>query len=321
MKNDKCTGRIHHPKRAARLGTPVRSRFCNRAPSLSVLPIIVSFFSVGLINPATANSDQQIFIRVNQLGYRPLDPKSGVAFSREALPENFAVIDSVTEKVVFDGPTKPIGSRWGQFDHHAELDFSAWQKPGKYFVRIGDVTSLPFEISNSAYRDVPDELLEFMREQRCGYNPWLDAVCHPFDGRTAYGPLPAGTYLNATGGWHDAGDQLKYLLTSSNATAQMLLAYQMGATSSALLAEARWGLDWMLKLHPAPDQLYHQVADDRDHIGWRLPQNEKADYGWCKGGARVVYFADGQPQCLQQCKRASTGLANLAGRHASAMAL
>jgi len=22
-------GRIHHPKRAARLGTPVRSRFCN----------------------------------------------------------------------------------------------------------------------------------------------------------------------------------------------------------------------------------------------------------------------------------------------------
>jgi hypothetical protein len=23
------SGRIHHPKRAARLGTPVRSRFCN----------------------------------------------------------------------------------------------------------------------------------------------------------------------------------------------------------------------------------------------------------------------------------------------------
>ena len=34
-----------------------------------------------------------------------------------------------------------------------------------------------------------------------------------------------------------------------------------------LLDEARWGLDWMLKLHPAPDQLYHQVADDRDHTG------------------------------------------------------
>jgi len=330
MTNGKCSGRY-------------RSRFCNRAPSLSVLPIIVSFFSVGLINPAIANSDQQIFIRVNQLGYRPLDPKSGVAFSREALPENFAVIDSVTEKVVFDGPTKPIDSRWGQFDHHAELDFSAWQKPGKYFVRIGDATSLPFEISNSAYRDVPDELLEFMREQRCGYNPWLDAVCHTLDGRTAYGPLPAGTYLDARGGWHDAGDLLKYLLTSSNATAQMLLAYQLGTQAhqstkifqdrfnscgqsgangiADLLDEARWGLDWMLKLHPAPDQLYHQVADDRDHQGWRLPQNETVDYGWGPGSYRIVYFADGKPQGLREYKSESTGVANLAGRYAAAMAL
>src|SRR5688500_8132036 len=124
-----------------------------------------------------------------------------------------------------------------------------------------------------------------MRQQRCGYNPWLDAVCHSLDGRTAYGPLPAGTYLNASGGWHDAGDLLKYLLTSSNSTAQLLLAYEITRPSMRphvfqdrfnswgqprangipdLLDEARWGLDWLLRLHPSPDQLYHQVADDRD---------------------------------------------------------
>src|SRR5438876_795779 len=120
MTNGKCSGRY-------------RSRFCNRAPSLSVLPIIVSFFSVGLINPATANSDQQIFFRVNQLGYRPLDPKSGVAFSHEALPQRFTVVDAITQQIVFEGATKGIAGQWGQFDHHAELDFSAWQKPGKYF--------------------------------------------------------------------------------------------------------------------------------------------------------------------------------------------
>ena len=135
-----------------------------------------------------------------------------------------------------------------------------------------------------------------MRQQRCGYNPWVDAVCHSFDGRTVDGPLPAGSYVDARGGWHDAGDQLKYLLTSSNATAQMLLAYQLGKDAKPqaafgdhvnalgqpmpngiadLLDEARWGLDWMLRLHPAPDQLYHQVADDRDHsTGFRQPQDE-----------------------------------------------
>jgi hypothetical protein len=88
-----------------------------------------------------------------------------------------------------------------------------------------------------------------------------------------------------------------------------------------ILDEARWGLEWMLKMHPAPDALYHQVADDRDHIGFRLPQNETADYGWGPGGARVVYFADGKPQGLGQYQSESTGVANIAGRYAAAMGL
>jgi len=75
-----------------------------------------------------------------------------------------------------------------------------------------------------------------MREQRCGSNPWLEAVCHPFDGRTAYGPLTNGTYLDARGGWHDAADLLKYLLTSGNATAQMLLAFELGSPKSKVLS-------------------------------------------------------------------------------------
>jgi endoglucanase len=88
-----------------------------------------------------------------------------------------------------------------------------------------------------------------------------------------------------------------------------------------VLDEAQWGIEWMLKLHPAPDQLYHQVADDRDHAGWRLPQNDAADYGWGKGGPHVVYFADGRPQGLKSYQSESTGVANLAGRYAAAMAL
>ena len=66
-----------------------------------------------------------------------------------------------------------------------------------------------------------------MGQQRCGYNGWLKADCHTRDGRTAYGPESAGTRVDACGGWHDAGDLLKYLLTSSNATAQLLLAAQL----------------------------------------------------------------------------------------------
>ncbi|HOX57096.1 MAG TPA: glycoside hydrolase family 9 protein [Candidatus Paceibacterota bacterium] len=301
-------------------------------PLRTLYPLLLIFVA----GSACLRADE-IYLRASQIGYRPGDTKIAIAFGKPALPASFTVIAADTGKVVFEGKGQPVaGVKWGQFENHIELDFSNLKTPGHYVLRVGEAQSLPFSIGDGAYSALPDQLLEFMRQQRCGYNPWLDAVCHPFDGRTAYGPLTNATHLDARGGWHDAADLLKYLLTSGNATAQMLLAYQLARPSTDLvnalgqpypngipdlLDEARWGLEWMLKLHPAPDQLYHQVADDRDHTGRRLPHNEIADYGWGKGGPRVVYFADGQPQGLREYKSVSTGVANLAGRYAAAMAL
>jgi endoglucanase len=298
-----------------------------------------------LLNIAQAGNCDEVFIRANQLGYRPQDVKVAIAFSRSGLPASFTVIAADSDLVAFRGKTTFLSNqRWGQFTNHVQLDFSTFHQSGRFAIQVGQARSMPFSIEEPVCRQLPDQLLEFMRQQRCGYNPWLGTNCHQLDGRTAYGPLANGTTLDARGGWHDAADLLKYLITSGNATAQMLLAYQLAsdrqATSAGvfgdavdalgrpganglpdILDEARWGLEWMLKLHPSPDALYHQVADDRDHIGRRLPQNEIADYGWGKGGARVVYFADGRPQGLQQYKSDSTGIANLAGRYAAAMAL
>lgn len=305
----------------------------------------VGMCMVAALLPA-ATLANEIFLRANQVGYTPRDAKIAVAFSHGELARRFSVADASSGEVLFSRKIKSIGgAAWGQFTNHAELDFSSFNKPGRYVLTLGEARSFPFVINETVRATLPDQLLEFMRQQRCGYNPWLGTNCHQHDGRTAFGPLTNGTTLDARGGWHDAGDLLKYLITSANATAQMLLAYELGMGNSErrtipmfadrrdalgnlgsngipdLLDEARWGLDWMLKLHPTPDVLYHQVADDRDHIGFRLPQNEIADYGWGKGGARVVYFADGQPQGLSQYKSESTGVANIAGRYAAAMAL
>ncbi|MGZ4963442.1 MAG: glycoside hydrolase family 9 protein [Limisphaerales bacterium] len=281
----------------------------------------------------------ETFVRVNQSGYELHDSKIAIAFSSSELPRKFTV--ERDGQVLFEGVSKPItNANWGKWKHHVELDFSRMAIAGtNMVVRVGE-TSVPIGIAQAAYAQLPDVLLEFMREQRCGYNPFLKAPCHTNDARTAYGPLPASTLIDATGGWHDAADLLKYLLTSGNATAQMLVAYDLqhktikfadyfDAHGDAkpngvpdILDEARWGLNWMLKLHPAPDQLYHQVADDRDHVGkQRLPNHEIADYGWGPGSNRVVYFADGKPQGLLKYKSESTGIANLAGRYAAAMGL
>jgi endoglucanase len=278
------------------------------------------------------------FIRASQLGYLPDDPKSAVVFSTGELPQRFDVIDAQA-RVVLSGAARRDGPQhWGRFTSHASIDFSSLRAPGTYRVRVpGAEDSHPFRIGADVFAAAADAMLAFMREQRCGYNPYLDTVCHRFDGRTADGPRPAGSFVPADGGWHDAGDTLKYLLTGSNATAQLLLAYivaprmwadtvnalgQAGANHTAdVLDEARWGLEWLLRLHPARDELYHMVGDDRDHSGWRLPQDDQSDYGWGKGSYRTLYFATGAPQGLGRYQSASTGVANLAGRYAAAMAL
>ncbi|MDB6109818.1 MAG: glycoside hydrolase family 9, partial [Pedosphaera sp.] len=298
--------------------------------------VIPMLLVCGFLTGVAAQAE--VFLRANQAGYRPADVKSAMAFSTNAIPETFAIVEEDTKKVVFEGrPMVLAEAQWGSFTNHAELDFTAFNRPGRYVLTMAKDRSLPFTIAVDIYRAMPDQLLEFMRQQRCGYNPFLDTVCHQYDGRTAYGPMTNGTYLDARGGWHDAGDLLKYLLTSGNATAQMLMAYKLepgcfrdgfnalgqpGTNGIPdVLDEARWGLEWMLKLHPAPDQLFHQVADDRDHTGFHLPQNDTANYGWGIGSYRVVYFANGKPQGLKQYRSESTGIANLAGRYAAAMAL
>jgi endoglucanase len=301
--------------------------------------VLFASLLVAILTQGVQAAEPDAFIRANQLGFRPQANKTAIVFSHAPIAPKFKLLDATTQQVVSEGNSEPIDGGWGDFKKHAVLDFSAIQKQGHYYLQCGEVKSPIFAIDSAVYKELPDQLLEFMRQQRCGYNPWVDGVCHSFDGRTVDGPLPAGSYVDARGGWHDAGDQLKYLLTASNATAQMLLAYELGNKDQFadhvnelgqpkpnrvpdVLDEARWGLDWLLRLHPSPDELYHQVADDRDHsTGFRLPQNETVDYGWGPGGARAVYSADGKPQGLLKYKSDSNGVANLAGRYAASMAL
>ena len=299
--------------------------------------LIISLLSGFLESP---NDRNKVYIRVNQIGYLTGESKTAIAFSHSAIKENFLLISENSKSTITT--IKSIHSKskgWGTFKFYYEIDFSNIRSQGKYFLQ-GENTknkSSIFSISDNAYQHQTEKLLGFMRQQRCGYNPFLDVVCHKKDGRSMFGPMPDSTFIDVSGGWHDAGDQLKYLITGSYAAAHMLLAFELypkrfidevNASGQAypngipdVLDEAKWGLDWILKLHPGPSQLVHQVADDRDHIGWKLPDNDPSDYGWGNNSYRVAYFATGKPQGLSKYKSEATGLANLAGRSAAAMAL
>jgi hypothetical protein len=97
-----------------------------------------------LMSVATGASADEIYLRVNQVGYRPEDLKSAIAFSSASLPESFAVLDEATLKMVHEGkPVLLAGARWGKFENHAELDFSAVTRPGRYRLEMAGSKTLP----------------------------------------------------------------------------------------------------------------------------------------------------------------------------------
>lgn len=312
------------------------------------------------------------WIRINQLGYLPASQKKAVFISETARTiTQFSIHDALTnEELGIYTSITPKGE-FLNFKNTYILDFSDFHMQGAFYIKAGLIYSPTIYINKNIYLGTADFLLNYMRQQRCGYNPVLKAECHQYDGYVTNGeeirlsesqpeiksektsttksktskqkkePTPIEIVLpkmiDVRGGWHDASDYLQYGTTSANAIFQLLFAYQMNPTAFSdthdaagksgpngipdILDEAKWGLDWLLKMYPSKDTLYHQIADDRDHAGFRMPYEDTVDYGWGAGTGRPVYLATGKPQGLFNSKNRSTGIASIAGKYSSAFAL
>ena len=295
------------------------------------LLLLPALFVSGL----TAAREDSSWIRINQLGYTPSSIKQAVWCSQSTMvPAFFELVQVLTGEVVYRGKSETSYSAYGPFRSTARLNFSNWHKPGKYFLRTGNTRSPVFAISDTVYKGTADFCLRYMRQQRSGFNPYLKDSCHTYDGYTLYGPMPDSTHVDVSGGWHDASDYLQYSSTSANATWQLLAAFRDyptvfsdGHQSNGLpgsngkpdvLDEARWGMDWLLKMHPRADWMFNQLGDDRDHVNMRIPK-EDPYYG--KGFERPVYFVSGLPQQRGKFMNATTGTSSTAGKFAAAFAL
>ncbi|HTI59858.1 glycoside hydrolase family 9 protein [Mucilaginibacter sp.] len=301
--------------------------------------LILFSFLAAFPGMLVAQDQQTAWIRINQLGYAPAGIKVAVFASKSLVDTvvDFELIDAGTHKKVFSKkPGRDFG-KYGPFTSAYRLDFSGFKIPGSYYIKEGKIISPVFRISKDVYKGSADFILRYMRQQRSGFNPFLKDSCHTKDGYIVYGPVPENTHIDVSGGWHDATDYLQYVTTSANATYHLLAAYRDfpkvftdGHLANGLagnnkipdvLDEARWGLQWLLKMHPRPDWMFNQIADDRDHAGMRLPDKDSVDYGYGRGNGRPVYFITGKPQGLGKYKNNSTGAASTAGKFTSAFAL
>ena len=298
--------------------------------------------SIALLALAAVQTFAGSWVRINQIGYLPEATKVAVFMSDDAVKvDGFELVDAFTGDVAWrSDAVRPTGAL-GQMRMTCRLDFSALKTDGAYYIKVlssgGETRSEIFPINPKVYDGAADFVLNYMRQQRCGWNPFFKDSCHRKDGIIVGHPDPKkdSTFLDVTGGWHDASDCLQYTTTSANAIYQMMFAYQSNPEAFSdnhladgtpgrngipdIIDEIYWGLKWLDKMNPEPGEMYNQIADDRDHVGMRVPNDDQADYGWGKGEYRPVWFCSGEPQ--QRGKRGdknkTTGVASTAGKFAS----
>lgn len=228
-------------------------------------------------------------IKVNQVGYLPDAPKVAV-LEGEAEAERFQVVDAETRAVVFEGEVgrAEIDANSGERVRH--LDFSALREEGEYAVVVpGAGSSRKFRIARNVYYAPFFDALRSYTLGRAGL-----AIDDPITGlKHEAGHLqdaearldidhphaPAGTPVDVSGGWYDAGDYGKYVTPGAVTAAQLLLAYELNPEKFAAgqlkfpagfasdvpglpdaLAEVKYELDWLLKMQRPDGAVYHKVS-------------------------------------------------------------
>jgi len=258
---------------------------------------------------ALSSEAASAYIRINQVGYVSGATKRAYLMATGAeTGATFAVKNSSGTTVYSASVGSNLGA-WGTFPDVYALDFDSVTTAGIYTIAVTSpiaATSPAFKIdiasnlystplANSLFyyetsRDGPNYIPNTLRTAPGHLNDESAKVylTPKFSKNDNAGTLtPTGAVIDASGGWWDAGDYLKFVETHSYVVAMMLVGVrdfpgQMGSGSSAsnFTAEAQFGLDWLQKMwNDSSKTLTYQVGVGSggskyagDHDIWRLPQ-------------------------------------------------
>lgn len=285
---------------------PSESDPFNSVRSVSAFLVVLALATFLWPSAATAQSS---FVRVHQTGYVANAPKRAYLMSSASSSgASFSVLNSNGSPVYSAAIGASQGS-WGSFTHVYALDFDTVTSPGIYTISvIGSISStspsFPIDTGENLYSTLLENTLYFYENERDGANfittPLRTAAGHlndekakvyftpTFNKKDNAGPLtPTGAVIDASGGWWDAGDYMKFVETHSYVVALMLVGARdfpnqmgVGSMTSNFTSEAKFGLDWLQKMwDDSSKTFYYQVAVASgghnyvgDHDIWRLPQ-------------------------------------------------
>ncbi len=278
-------------------------------PAIVLAILLVLSGLMALQAPGVTFAAGNAYVRVNQIGYLNGETKQAVLMATGT--ENggtFNVVNTATGKSVHSASIGANLGKWSKsFPDTYLLDFSSVKKSGSYMIQVSGplpASSPTFKIDSGTnlYSGLLPNALFFYLTQRDGPNVDPNVLqrkpSHLTDEHayTYYPPVykndvlqgtlhKIGGAIDASGGWFDAGDYLKFVETASYTDAVMLYAVRQypslfnGGTAD-FNTEGKFGLDWLQKMWDnSTETLYYQVGIGdgnnkimADHDIWRLPQ-------------------------------------------------
>lgn len=253
------------------------------------LPILIFVFS----SCSGGNRLPAQDVVVDDIGYRPADPKVAFVSGSVASADSFVVVNTKTSSSAYRHKiniSKRKDPATGERVH--SLNFTEFDEPGTYRISIPGTSyqSVEFQIAGDVYNKVVKKTAESFYYQRCGTEvdigtQWSHAACHLDDAVFYSDP---GKHMDVTGGWHDAGDYGKFSVNTSVSLAFLLYLYddKPNAFSDGqfdipqnsngipdLLDQSKWALDWLMKMQRSDGAVYHKVQKKK-WTGEYLPQND-----------------------------------------------
>ena len=217
--------------------------------------------------PAKGQIIAQKFIKpiVCHAGYDIDGTKEAILWANNVdLSGHFEIIDVITNKqppavpsIVYRGDFKKWGFHpWG--GNNYKLDFTDFKREGLYWIevkipkRYETAVSYIFKIKKNLYLDLALKAAKWFYYQRCGTEvPGWHGACHTEDAII----LDDGTKMDATGGWHDAGDYGKWIGSGAYGVwaltilAEILLEFGYEREAHEVLEEALWEGEYFSKVY------------------------------------------------------------------------
>jgi endoglucanase len=219
----------------------------------------------------------QLAIKVDQVGY-PLDGPKVAMVSASAT--SFEVRRSSDNISVFNGKLSAAATDADSGDRLQTVDFSALRQAGRYYLEIPGVgRSWDFAIGPKVFEHTYTMAMRGFYGQRCGtavdLGPEFPGYSHPACHLHGEFSPSSGTQgpRNNPGGWHDAGDYGRYAVNSGISTGTLLWTWELfgqkikdislhipetGNGTPDILNEARWNLEWMLKMQDEDGGVWHK---------------------------------------------------------------